>query len=176
MPEGRTIRARDLDLYELLQVNPHASAEVIQAAYRALARGCHPDLNEGRDVTGRMRKLNAAYATLSDPARRAAYDARTRAERGNHTRRLHARQRPLPVEPPPAASPVERQSVPFRDRAATRTRGALVATATFFAVVVVALAITLWALNDDVEDHATSTFFWAPPAGPAGAQPYLNPR
>lgn len=63
------------DLYELLQVSPRASLGVIQAAYRVLARAYHPDVNDGPESVRQMRRLNAAYHVLSDPQRRARYDA-----------------------------------------------------------------------------------------------------
>jgi hypothetical protein len=47
---------------------------VIQAAYRALARSRHPDINRDPDAEDQMRRLNVAYQTLSDPVRRARYD------------------------------------------------------------------------------------------------------
>ena len=37
------------DYYELLQVRDNASPEVIEAAYRRLARMYHPDVNNGPD-------------------------------------------------------------------------------------------------------------------------------
>ncbi|MDQ3809793.1 MAG: J domain-containing protein [Chloroflexota bacterium] len=64
------------DYYRLLGVEPHASAEAIHAAYRRLARLYHPDVNSAAAAALRMRAINAAYAVLRDPARRAAYDAR----------------------------------------------------------------------------------------------------
>ncbi len=64
------------DLYRVLQVEPHADAEAIQAAYRRLARLYHPDLNKQPGAAERMSAINAAYRVLSDPVRRAAYDAR----------------------------------------------------------------------------------------------------
>src|SRR3954454_22199077 len=63
------------DLYELLQVSPRAKLEVIQAAYRVLARSYHPDVSSDPDALQRMRQLNAAYDVLTDPNRRAEYDA-----------------------------------------------------------------------------------------------------
>jgi hypothetical protein len=60
------------DLYEVLQVHRRAEADVIRAAYRTLARKYHPDL--GGDQR-RMTALNEAWAILSDPRLRAAYDA-----------------------------------------------------------------------------------------------------
>lgn len=62
------------DYYELLEVSPNASREVIDAAYRSLTArlGADPD----PAVRERRRDVEAAYAILSDPARRADYDAR----------------------------------------------------------------------------------------------------
>lgn len=70
------------NLYRLLFVQPEAPPEVIKAAYRALMttlRG-HPDL--GGNVE-RAANLNVAYAVLSDPAQRAAYDRSLRPARGD---------------------------------------------------------------------------------------------
>jgi curved DNA-binding protein CbpA len=65
-----------IDLYVVLQVDRGVEPEVIRAAYRALARKNHPDF--GGDVR-QMATLNEAWAVLSDPARRAAYDAEPQA-------------------------------------------------------------------------------------------------
>ena len=65
------------DHYRLLEVHPEASPEVIERAYKVLARRYHPDVvSEGRRVWAhqRMAELNQAYSVLSDPQRRAAYD------------------------------------------------------------------------------------------------------
>lgn len=61
------------NLYRLLHVQPEAPPEIIKASYRTLmsALRAHPDL--GGDGA-RAADLNAAYAVLSDPARRRAYD------------------------------------------------------------------------------------------------------
>lgn len=60
------------DHYQLLQVRRDASQAVIAAAYRRLMRDSHPD--HGGDVV-HATQLNVAYETLSDPRRRATYDA-----------------------------------------------------------------------------------------------------
>lgn len=61
------------DAYAILQVDPLAVPEVIDAAFRALARLRHPDREPGS--SGRaMAELNDAYAVLRDPARRSVYD------------------------------------------------------------------------------------------------------
>jgi uncharacterized membrane protein (DUF485 family) len=62
------------DLYRILQVDPRAEPEVIEAAYRRLARKYHPDVNRSADSAERMKELNAAYEVLRHPAYRAAYD------------------------------------------------------------------------------------------------------
>jgi curved DNA-binding protein CbpA len=63
------------DHYRVLQVDPGAELDVIQAAYRVLARRHHPDL-AGDDTL--MKRINAAWEVLGDKERRAEYDrART---------------------------------------------------------------------------------------------------
>jgi len=66
------------DYYALLEVSPKASHEVISAAYRAKAKQLHPDAvpPEQREwATEQFQALTEAYEVLSDPERRAQYDA-----------------------------------------------------------------------------------------------------
>ncbi|MDE1950692.1 MAG: DnaJ domain-containing protein, partial [Burkholderiales bacterium] len=49
--------------------------EQIKTAYRRLARKYHPDVSKEADASARMSEVNEANAVLSDPERRAAYDA-----------------------------------------------------------------------------------------------------
>ncbi|MBO2974554.1 J domain-containing protein [Burkholderia pseudomallei] len=60
--------------YDVLRVTRDAPPEVIRAAYKALSQTWHPDRNPSPDASAAMQALNAAYAVLSDPARRADYD------------------------------------------------------------------------------------------------------
>lgn len=70
------------DPYKTLQVDPEADPEVIQAAYRRLARKYHPDVMPGPDAAKKMVAINRAWALLEDPDARAAYDhERARAAR-----------------------------------------------------------------------------------------------
>jgi DnaJ domain len=80
------------DPYEILQVSPHASEDVIRAAYRVLARNYHPDVSDSPVAALRMQELNAAYKALMDPQRRAQFDAQVPIGRARAaaSRRLNA--------------------------------------------------------------------------------------
>jgi curved DNA-binding protein CbpA len=60
--------------YEFLQISAHAEPETIQRVFKFLASRLHPDNPETGDAE-KFSKLKTAYDVLSDPARRAAYDA-----------------------------------------------------------------------------------------------------
>jgi curved DNA-binding protein len=62
------------DYYAVLGVARQATAEDIKKAYRKLARKYHPDVSKEKDAAERMTQINEAYAVLSDPEKRAAYD------------------------------------------------------------------------------------------------------
>lgn len=61
-------------LYDILGVDSSASHETIKRAYRDRARTSHPDVG-GSGCTAGMAAVNFAWETLSDTARRTAYDA-----------------------------------------------------------------------------------------------------
>src|SRR5476651_313636 len=67
--------------YRLLNVQSDAAPSVIKAAYRALMAEHHPDAGGDAEVAA---LLNEAYAVLSNPARRATYDAARAARNGSH--------------------------------------------------------------------------------------------
>ena len=62
------------DYYQTLGVAKDASADAIKKAFRKLARKYHPDISKEPDAAARMAEVNEAYAVLSDPEKRAAYD------------------------------------------------------------------------------------------------------
>ena len=69
------------DPYKVLQVDPEAGREVIEAAYKRLARMYHPDVSGDPDTVAKMVQINQAWEALRDPARRAGVDrARARAD------------------------------------------------------------------------------------------------
>lgn len=65
------------DPYEILQVHAKAVPEVIEAAYRTLARLHHPDLTDDPEADSVMADLNWAYTVLREPSLRASYDSST---------------------------------------------------------------------------------------------------
>jgi molecular chaperone DnaJ len=70
--------------YDILGVAPSADVVAIRDAYRRLAREHHPDRAASSDRAGAdvdMPAINEAYRVLSDPARRAVYDAAVRGAR-----------------------------------------------------------------------------------------------
>ena len=67
--------------YEILGVEKSASPEELKAAYRKLAKKYHPDLfttasdEEKKKAEEQFKEINHAYDVLSDPQKKAAYDA-----------------------------------------------------------------------------------------------------
>lgn len=68
------------DFYEILGVPRTADAAALKSAYRKLAMKHHPDQNPGcKDSENAFKEISEAYAILSDPQKRAAYDQYGRA-------------------------------------------------------------------------------------------------
>jgi curved DNA-binding protein CbpA len=66
--------------YKILQVDSEAEFEVIEAAYRRLARKYHPDVSDTPEARERMVAINRAWDELRTPERREVVDrARARA-------------------------------------------------------------------------------------------------
>lgn len=63
------------DLYAILGVPAHASAQEIKTAFRALARELHPDVNADPGVVTRFDLVTKAYSVLRDDEKRRRYDA-----------------------------------------------------------------------------------------------------
>jgi len=65
-----------MDYYAVLGVARDAEDIVITAAYKAMVKKYHPDVYTGSKAQAnkKIREINEAYDTLSDPEKRAAYD------------------------------------------------------------------------------------------------------
>lgn len=145
--------------YDLLQLEPTASAQELRQAFRRLSKLYHPDttaLPDGEAQEG-FRRLQQAYYALSDPERRRAYDAS-----------LVAPLAPAAAAPPPA--PALRRVVP---RPPTSVRRDL-SGGEWFALVLLALAVLFslvlgvglaWARGAEL---VRAPSWWPAPAGPAG--------
>lgn len=134
-------------LYEALEVSPRASQDVILAAYRALARTYHPDRNSEPAAGERMQQLNAAYAVLSDPRQRAAYDVNCL--RSQRAQRFAATPLGAKRAAPPGSSRntrvvvAERQSSGPVTPTGTRFGGMSIAIATML-ILLCGLALAIW--------------------------------
>ncbi|CAD7932458.1 unnamed protein product [Amoebophrya sp. A25] len=69
-----TISKRYLTHYQRLGIDPPSNPQEIKKAYFDKARKCHPDIH-GESKTKEFQELSAAYSVLSDPQKKAAYDA-----------------------------------------------------------------------------------------------------
>ena len=67
----------DKNYYEILEVDRNASPEIIDKAYKTLAKKYHPDLQDEfhkKEAEETFKIINEAYETLSNPEQRALYD------------------------------------------------------------------------------------------------------
>ena len=127
--------ARVVTHYDMLEVSPVASAEVVRAAYKSLMQRYHPDKNRPTPLNGGLVKTAAqiahAYGVLSDPKQRAAYDVE-----------LQSAAMHRPAVPSPASSRKVASRAPVTSTAphASTARYA----AWLIAVIVLAGGLLLW--------------------------------
>ena len=70
--------------YEILEVDKNASQELIEKAYRTLAKKYHPDLQQGQiqqEYAEKMKIINDAYDVLSNCEKREQYNQKLENER-----------------------------------------------------------------------------------------------
>ena len=75
--------------YEILEVDKNASSEVIEKAYKTLAKKYHPDLQQGAgkyEAAEKMKIINQAYDVLSDNAKRTEYNQKLEAQKAEEDR------------------------------------------------------------------------------------------
>jgi len=101
-------------LYRILHVQPEAPAEIIAAAYRCLMTKLrhHPDLGGDHETAVR---INRAYAVLSDPTQRQAYDVSRRSTKRDAAAR--------PTRRPERSCPFCHGAIPRIIATETRCRG-----------------------------------------------------
>ena len=71
-------------IYEILEVSENASAEIIEKAYKVLAKKYHPDLQEESQKVNsenKMKQINEAYEVLGNPEKRKEYDMKLKKDR-----------------------------------------------------------------------------------------------
>ncbi|NJL02897.1 MAG: J domain-containing protein [Spirulinaceae cyanobacterium RM2_2_10] len=138
--------------YARLGLHPSASAVELRRAYRELSKQYHPDTTTlaPEVATLKFQQLNEAYATLSNPERRALYDVQIGYSR-------------LPVMP---ALPSLRQSpsTPWRDSAyldatdrplsAGEIAALFALGVAFLACLLLALAVAIWRGDPLLPDSA----------------------
>ena len=121
-------------LYDVLQVVPTADPEVIEAAHRRLARKYHPDVNSDPDAADQMKRINAAYEVLRDPARRGRYDQTLQ----------RAASEPEPAAPAESAPPAAARPAAANAARAPRRRIPVLPISAGFAATVGLMAAFLW--------------------------------
>jgi DnaJ-class molecular chaperone len=77
------VRAQ-LDYYAVLEITPAADVAEVNAAFRRLAWRYHPDHNHAPGATLQFQDINEAHQVLTDPIRRAEYDAKWHPKTGEH--------------------------------------------------------------------------------------------
>jgi hypothetical protein len=146
--------------YELLQLPPTADAQELRQAFRRLSKRYHPDttLLPTDQAQEAFRRLQQAYAVLSDPVARRAYDSR----------RLAAM--PLPLAAPRPPQPLPRRTGEPRPVPVRRALSG----GEWFALLLLAVALVLslvlgigvaWARGAELVRQPS----WWPPSGPDSA-------
>ena len=74
-------------LYDILEVSRKASKEIIEKAYKTLAKKYHPDLQmteeDKKIAEEKMKKINEAYSVLGNEEKKAEYDYKLQQEEQN---------------------------------------------------------------------------------------------
>ncbi|NOS76298.1 MAG: DnaJ domain-containing protein [Methyloglobulus sp.] len=98
--------------YDVLEVTSTAPDFVIKAAYKALCQTYHPDKFQGskEEADRRMKLINAAYAELIDPIKRATYDRLLEEQEANAQKKFYD------FEEPPEQNYQQRQDKPYNPK------------------------------------------------------------
>lgn len=80
------------NLYDILEVSKKASKEIIEKAYKTLAKKYHPDVQTPENKSNAeemMKKINEAYSVLSDEQKRIEYDKKLSEQEYNHNENVY---------------------------------------------------------------------------------------
>lgn len=64
-----------MNLYSILRIRSNASIASIRKAFHRRSKETHPDRNPGKDTSAEFQQVMQAWRVLSDPERKARYDA-----------------------------------------------------------------------------------------------------
>lgn len=82
--------------YEILQVNENASKEIIEKAYKVLAKKYHPDLQTDEKnkkiMEKKLKEINEAYHILSDSFLKEQYDIELEKEKQEEYKKMYGEQ------------------------------------------------------------------------------------
>ncbi|RMM39066.1 J domain-containing protein (plasmid) [Pseudomonas amygdali pv. lachrymans] len=98
--------------YHNLMIQENADPAIIKASYKVLAQRYHPDRNpeNAKEAKRIFQIVTVAYETLSDPNKRAVYDAKLRAARDTASGGKPRRAAQAPSPPPNTSERVNQSS------------------------------------------------------------------
>lgn len=76
---------QEKDYYEILEVSPNVSDEIIKIAYKSLVKKYHPDNTGNIQDDKKIKEIKEAYEVLSNLEKRKAYDEAVRMKRSRQT-------------------------------------------------------------------------------------------
>jgi hypothetical protein len=153
--------------YQVLGVDPTASPQDIRRAYRDLSKLYHPDTTtlSAAIATAKFQDLNEAYATLSSPDRRFAYDLQIGISRFS-----------VIQTPPPLARTTYRSSAYLdptdRPLSAGELFALLILTLTFVGCLLLAIAVGLTRGEITLQTPVPGILYPAPPSAHGAPPPF----
>jgi hypothetical protein len=140
------IRLPTGDLYAELGVDPAATRDEISNAFRERARSLHPDANPDPVATAQFQRLSVVYRVLVDPDSRSRYDASLRHRPDDGAAGATA-----------AAAAAEPEGWAARHGLRLSRRGAAWLLAGGIVLLVLSVAVGLWALLDPARSDPDHT-------------------